>query len=147
MQTLSPAKHNLPAQLTPLIGREQEVSTACAFIRRPEVRLMTLTGTGGMGKTRLGLQIASAVLPDFIDGVFFIHLASISKPELVIPTIAQTLGLREADDWSLKERLKTFLHEKRLLFLIDNFRAGCDSRSRTHRTYRMLSSSQSYRNQ
>ena len=117
----SPAKHNLPAQLTPLIGREQEVSTACALIRRPEVRLMTLTGTGGMGKTRLGLQIASTVVPDFSDGVFFITLASISNPELVIPTIAQTLGLREAGDWSLKEHLQTFLHEKKLLLLIDNF--------------------------
>jgi predicted ATPase/DNA-binding CsgD family transcriptional regulator len=117
----SPAKHNLPAQLTPLIGREQEVSTACALIRRPEVRLMTLTGTGGIGKTRLGLEIARTVLPDFSDGVFFTSLASIRNPELVIPTIAQTLGLREAGDWSLKERLKAFLHKKFLLLLIDNF--------------------------
>ena len=114
----SPAKHNLPAQLTPLIGREQEVSTACALIRRPEVRLITLTGTGGMGKTRLGLQIASAVLPYFSDGIFFITLASINNPELVIPTIAQTLGLREAGDWSLKERLQTFLQQKQLIYLL-----------------------------
>src|SRR5690242_4011241 len=112
-----PAKHNLPAQLTPLIGREQEVSTACALLRRPEVRLMTLTGTGGIGKTRLGLQIASAVLPDFSDGVFFIPLASIRNPELVIPVIAQILGLRGAGDWSQKEHLQTFLHEKYLLLL------------------------------
>src|SRR5690349_9046111 len=117
----SPAKYNLPAQLTPLIGREQEVATVCALLRRPEVRLMTLTGTGGMGKTRLGLQIASAVLPDFSDGVFFIPLASIRNPELVIPVIAQILGLRGAGDWSQKEHLQTFLHEKYLLLLIDNF--------------------------
>jgi predicted ATPase/DNA-binding CsgD family transcriptional regulator len=74
-----------------------------------------------MGKTRLGLQIASAVLPYFSDGIFFITLASINNPELVIPTIAQTLGLREAGDWSLKERLQTFLQQKHLLLLVDNF--------------------------
>ncbi len=117
----SPVKHNLPAQLTPLIGREQEVSTACVLLRRPEVRLMTLTGTGGIGKTRLGLQIASAFLPDFSDGVFFIPLASIRNPELVIPAMAQILGLREAGDWSQKEHLQTFLHGKHLLLLFDNF--------------------------
>ena len=59
----------MPAQLTPLIVREQEVATACALLRRPEVRLLTLTGTGGIGKTRLGLQVATDLLEDFTDGV------------------------------------------------------------------------------
>ncbi len=84
-------KHNLPAQLTPLIGREQEVAAACALLRRPQVRLLTLTGTGGIGKTRLAIQIATALLYDFIDGVYFVALASINDPSLVMPTIAQTL--------------------------------------------------------
>src|SRR5260221_215146 len=80
--------HNLPAPLTPLIGREQEVAAVCALLRRPEVRLLTFTGTGGVGKTRLALQVASALLDDFADGVSFVSLAPISDPDLVIPTIA-----------------------------------------------------------
>src|SRR5216684_1073457 len=86
-------RHNFPAQLTPLIGREQEVLSACALLRRPEVRLLTLTGTGGVGKTRLGLQVAADLLEDFDDGVCFVPLAPISDPDLVMPTIVQTLNL------------------------------------------------------
>src|ERR1700736_6089747 len=87
-------KQNVPALLTPLIGREQEVAAACSLLQRPEVRLLTLTGTGGVGKTRLGLQIATDLVKDFADGICFVSLAPISDPDLVIPTIAQALGLR-----------------------------------------------------
>lgn len=114
-------KHNLPAQLTSLIGREQGVAAASAFLRQPEVRLLTLTGMGGVGKTRLGLQIATDLVKDFADGVCFVSLASISDPNLVILTIAQTLGLRESGDQSYIELLTTFLHEKYLLLFLDNF--------------------------
>ena len=114
-------KHNLPAQLTPLIGREQEVESACTLLRQPMVRLLTLTGTGGVGKTRLGLQIATDLLEDFADGVCFVSLAPISDPALVLPTIAQTLGLRELGDQPLVERLTASLHEKCLLLFLDNF--------------------------
>jgi len=113
--------NNLPAQLTPLIGREAEVADVCALLRRPEVRLLTLTGTGGVGKTRLGLQVAAHLLEDCADGVCFVSLAPISDPALVLPTIAQTFGLREAGDQSPLEQLTASLHEKQLLLLLDNF--------------------------
>jgi predicted ATPase/DNA-binding CsgD family transcriptional regulator len=112
---------SLPAQLTPLIGREQEVAALCALLRQPEVRLLTLTGTGGIGKTRLGIEVALTLLDDFVDGIFFVPLAPISDPELVLPTIAHTLGLREAGDWPLLERLQSYLSGRHLLLLLDNF--------------------------
>lgn len=120
-ETAQAWRQRLPIQLTPLIGREQEVTIACALLRRPEVRLLTLTGTGGVGKTRLGLQIATELLNDFADGVCFISLASLSDPNLVIPTLAQTFGLWETTDWSVLERLKAYLRDKYLLLLLDNF--------------------------
>src|SRR6184192_916329 len=83
--------HNLPLQPTQLIGREQEVAAVCTLLRRPEVRLVTLTGTGGVGKTRLGLQVAADLLDDFPDGVYFVPLAPISDPNLVVSSIAQML--------------------------------------------------------
>jgi predicted ATPase/DNA-binding CsgD family transcriptional regulator len=114
-------QHNLPSQFTPLIGREQEVAAVGALLRQPEVRLLTLTGTGGVGKTRLGLQIATEIVKDFVDGVYFVSLAPISDPELVVPTIAQTFSLSEVGDQSFLERLTASLQAKRLLLLLDNF--------------------------
>jgi predicted ATPase/DNA-binding CsgD family transcriptional regulator len=114
-------KHNLPAQLTSLLGREQEVEAACALLRRSEVRLVTLRGTGGVGKTRLALQIAEEVLDDFADGIYFVSLAPLSDPDLVIPTLAQTLGLKEISNQSLLDLLKVYLRNKSLLLVLDNF--------------------------
>src|SRR5712691_5652829 len=113
--------NNLPTQLTPLIGREQETQAACALLRQAEVRLLTLTGPGGVGKTRLGLQVATDLLENFADGVFFVSLAPISDPALVIPTIAQTFALRETGNQPPLEHLKTYLREKHVLLLLDNF--------------------------
>ncbi len=114
--------HNLPDQLTPLIGREQEVAAVCTLLRRPEVRCVTLTGPGGVGKTRLGLAVATDLLDDFPDdGVCFVPLAPVSDPDLVIATIAQTLGVQEAGERPLLHLLQAYLQRKCLLLLLDNF--------------------------
>jgi predicted ATPase/DNA-binding CsgD family transcriptional regulator/tetratricopeptide (TPR) repeat protein len=120
-------KYNLPARLTPMIGREKDVAAVCAFLRQPDVRLLTLTGAGGVGKTCLGLQIATDLLKDFADGVCFVSLAPISDPDLVMPAIAQTLGIKEPGDQPYRELLAAYLVEKHLLLFLDNFEQVIDT--------------------
>ena len=115
------SQSNLPAQLTPLIGRKQEVAAVCMLLRRAEVRLLTLCGTGGVGKTRLGLQVAKTLLADFSDGICYVALAPISDPTLVIPTIASVLDLKETGIPSLLDEMKSFLQNKHFLLFLDNF--------------------------
>jgi predicted ATPase/DNA-binding CsgD family transcriptional regulator len=111
----------LPQPLTPLLGREQEYFQLIALLCQPEMRLLTLTGPGGVGKTRLSLAVAANLLPTFADGVYFVPLAAISDPAFVLPTIAQTLGVREMGVRSVLEDLQAALASQSLLLLLDNF--------------------------
>ena len=113
--------NSLPVQLTPLIGREQEIQAVCTLLRRPETRLVTLTGPGGVGKTRLSLQVGTDLLADFADGVYFVPLAPISDSDLVVARIGWTFGVTETGGRSLFDLLKTYLQDKHLLLLLDNF--------------------------
>jgi predicted ATPase/DNA-binding CsgD family transcriptional regulator len=115
------SRTDLPAQLTPLVGREQELEEACTLLRAEETRLMTLTGPGGVGKTRLGICVAEELAGEFADGVCFVSVAPIREPDLVVPTIARTLRLRELGEKPFSERLAEHLKERELLLFLDNF--------------------------
>ena len=112
---------DLPIPLTALIGREQERAALCTLLRGSEVRLLTLIGTGGVGKTRLALEVAHILVQDFADGVHLVSLAPISDPAFVIPTIAHSMGFMESVSQSLLELLKTSQRDKHRLLLLDNF--------------------------
>jgi len=121
LKTLDVRPHNLPAQITSFIGREAEIAAVVQKLAQANVRLLTLTGPGGTGKTRLSLQAAADLLEKFSDGVFFVPLAPISDPTLVIPTIVQVLGLQASGNTPPLDVLKTYLHAKQMLLALDNF--------------------------
>jgi predicted ATPase/class 3 adenylate cyclase len=127
LKTLEGRPTNLPIQPTPLIGREQQVTEAVTLVRREGIRLVTLTGAGGTGKTRLSLQVAAELVADFEEGVFFVDLAAITDPDLLIPTVAQTLSVREKPGQSLSETLNDYLRDKHLLLVLDNFEQLLDA--------------------
>lgn len=114
-------RHNLRSQPTPLVGRAGELKLAGQLLLRDEVRLLTLIGVAGAGKTRLAQALAESALDLFTDGVFFVDLARVEDPTLVTAAIADVVGVREARHDSLLERLEVVLSRRRVLLVLDNF--------------------------
>ena len=121
LKSLNIFPNNLPVQLTSFIGRQAEVKAVKDLLMRENVPLVTLTGPGGTGKTRLALQAATDLIDRFEDGVFFVDLASIGEPESVLAAIARAVGLRETSDRPLLDELKGHLRAQMMLLLLDNF--------------------------
>ena len=111
----------LPSPLTAFVGRAREVAALDALLRGDGVRLVTLTGPGGVGKTRLALEAAGRAAPDLADGAAFVGLASIRDPSLVASAIAQALGLRESDVQPASARIVSTLRDRQSLLILDNF--------------------------
>ena len=114
-------QNNLPYQPLPLIGRERELETVRSLLLRDNVHLLTITGPGGIGKTRLALQVAADSLKDFEQGVYFVSLASLANPDLVATTIIQALGVKVVENEPALELLKRHFQDKQLLLVLDNF--------------------------
>src|SRR4051794_26569342 len=117
----------LPAPLTELVGRAGEVEEIAAAVRDPSVRLVTLLGPGGIGKTRLALEVARLLAPEFPDGARFVPLAAVESAELVPDAIVQALGLRDPGEQSEEELLVVALHRRTMLLVLDNFEQVTDA--------------------
>ena len=111
----------LPAPVTLFVGRGRETSQLRALLLRNDVRLITLTGPGGAGKTRLALQVAREVATEFLDGAAFVPLASVQNPDLVPITVAKVLGVMDGDGQSPAARLSAALRDRQMLLILDNF--------------------------
>ncbi|MEJ7699857.1 MAG: NB-ARC domain-containing protein [Pyrinomonadaceae bacterium] len=118
---LATVPNNLSVPNAAIIGREREIAEIESLLRQPKIKLLTLTGVGGTGKTRLAQEIALRMLSGFSDGAFFVALDAVKRTELVVPTIAQTLGVKEAGGKSIARILKDFLQSKQMLLVADNF--------------------------
>jgi predicted ATPase/class 3 adenylate cyclase len=119
LRTLATRPNNLPLQPTPFLGREEEVDRLVALLGREDVRLLTVTGPGGVGKTRLALQAAADLLEAFPNGVWFVDLTPLADPSLVLPAVGAVLSLRDGEVTT--DRLAGLLGGKRMLLVLDNF--------------------------
>jgi predicted ATPase/class 3 adenylate cyclase len=135
LKSLNNYAHNLTVQGTPLLGREPEIAQACRMVLTGQGHLLTLFGPGGTGKTRLGLQIAARLMPEFTDGVFFVDLSPLHSPLQVAQALVAVLGLKEGignargQYLRLEESLKTYLKTRRVLLVLDNFEHVLDATS------------------
>ena len=119
--SLDRGRGSFPRPLTPLIARDQELASIVSLVRDPDVRLLTLTGPGGVGKTRLAIAAADQVARDLPNGVVFVDLSSVDDPDLVLNTIAAQCGLRDMGVESVDGRLVAAIAERRMLLVLDNF--------------------------
>ncbi|MBC7811747.1 MAG: tetratricopeptide repeat protein [Burkholderiales bacterium] len=130
INSLTPRPTNLPAQLTSFVGREKDTADIARLLCRPNVRLLTLLGPGGIGKTRLSIQIGANLRDEFEDGVYFIALAALSQPVALLEAIAETLNIAESDvagNVGLLESVKAYLSERQTLLVLDNFEQIMDA--------------------
>jgi predicted ATPase/class 3 adenylate cyclase len=127
LKTLGNHPTNLPLQPNALIGREVEVREICGLLRTDDARLLTLTGPGGAGKTRLALQVGAELLEAFRSGVFFVSLAPLADGSLLLSTIAETLAIREVAGVNLADTLSAYLSDKQMLLVLDNFEQIIDA--------------------
>ncbi|MCC6790466.1 MAG: hypothetical protein IT336_02210 [Thermomicrobiales bacterium] len=117
----------LPAPLTAIIGREQDVEIACAMLRDEAIRLLTMTGPGGVGKTSLSVRVAQVIEPAFPDGICFVPLASVSEASQVPGAVAKALSVRESGQRAVEAGISTLLRDKRMLLVLDNFEHVLDA--------------------
>jgi predicted ATPase/class 3 adenylate cyclase/uncharacterized protein HemY len=126
LKTLDRRRHNLPVQATAMFGRQRELDEAREYLRRG-VRALTLTGPGGIGKTRLSVQIAAELAEGYSDGAYFVSLGPIGDASLVMTTLAQALGLRESGGRTPLDAVRTYLTDRNALLVLDNFEQVIDA--------------------
>jgi predicted ATPase len=121
LNALDVRPNNLPVRQSTMVGREEELAAVQSLLRREDAGLLTLTGPGGVGKTRLALQVAAELIDEFQDGAYLVDLTPIRDPGLVASAIAQALGIRDSGSQSTVDGLKEYMRDKCMLLVLDNF--------------------------